>query len=250
MYNALMERKCDYLTIYPGRLYLLMNYLKKSRKKIPRYKAIIVQGNILSGVMKEKLETFFGARLIDTYGSAEFKEIAYTCKKCGNLHINSDIIYPEFIPYDKKNNIYELVLTGLIPNAVPLIRYKTGDLVVKTFNEKCSRNNFDLFTEVVGRKGDVIIFKSRKYYPKQICDFMAGLQGLDLFKVEQKSRNLLVIDLDVNPSRQAGIVNKIKDYFKGFDIEIHNVDFNNLDVNRIITTREKFKFVSGITNKE
>lgn len=253
LYLDLKKERSNYLALYSCTLILLMNFIEEQKLQKLNFDKIIVFGNILSKGFRQKLEEFFNTEVIDLYGLAEFKDVAYECKTCGNYHLNSDILYPEYIPYDLKNNIYELVLTGLMENSIPLIRYKTGDLVIKTKNEFCDCNNFDLFKDIVGRKGDVIRFNNKIYYPKEICDFLLNRINLTIFRLTQMNKTNLELIIPSSQELSERQKSKIKKYFLGFKIKIVGKDltYNKKENAKIIfSSRGKFKFVNGIFNKE
>lgn len=86
--------------------------------------------------MGEHIASRFNAQVFNIYSPPELgcSAMMFECqKKCG-LHIQEDYYYPEIINITDGSNILdghmgELVLTTLSTDAMPIIRYRTGQLV-------------------------------------------------------------------------------------------------------------------------
>ncbi|MGN8832283.1 phenylacetate--CoA ligase family protein [Selenomonas montiformis] len=85
------------------------------------------------------------ARLYDLYGPAELGTagILYQCEAHNGYHIQEDYYYPEIVDFHSDHVIHEpqhmgeLVLTSLAAEAMPLIRYRTGQAAMLE-EEPCS----------------------------------------------------------------------------------------------------------------
>ncbi len=106
-----------------------------SRTKIP-LKALISSGETLNPKNRLAIEKAFGVPVIDIYGSTELKDIAWRCPQGNSYHINMESVFVEIL--DKNGNPTkagepgEVVVTSLTNRAMPLIRYATEDIAVKT----------------------------------------------------------------------------------------------------------------------
>lgn len=94
--------------------------------------AIENNGSFISKREKDLYSKLFNCRIIDHYGCREIWTIAYDCPY-GFLHINSEALYFELVDDDGKkiteNNIIgNIVITSYIQKAMPIIRYRTGDI--------------------------------------------------------------------------------------------------------------------------
>jgi phenylacetate-CoA ligase len=71
-----------------------------------------------------------GCRLLDYYGQAERVAFAYA-QEPGRYRFLPGYAHVELLPMgeDGRDNLYEIVGTGLWNSAMPLVRYRTGDLV-------------------------------------------------------------------------------------------------------------------------
>jgi phenylacetate-CoA ligase len=94
---------------------------------------VISSGADLPDCMRMPIEALFGAPLFNAYGMTEFGVIASECRERKGLHIEPDC-HPEIVDSSGQpiltETIGELVLTRMINSAMPLLRYKTGDLAI------------------------------------------------------------------------------------------------------------------------
>lgn len=106
---------------------------------------------------QEEVMKAFGVKMINEYGAAEAGIIAFECPN-GNMHINMETVIVE-----EENN--EIIITNLISNSFPIIRYKLGDYIELDNNIKCEcgRKHF-IIKEVLGRTGKVI-YGCKERYP-------------------------------------------------------------------------------------
>lgn len=84
---------------------------------------------------REKIESVFKSRLINSYGTRECWNIAYECSE-GYLHLNNDYIKVDIIDEDGKIiNEYEkegnVIITHLVNVDMPLIKYRFDDRAKK-----------------------------------------------------------------------------------------------------------------------
>ena len=136
---------------YPSTIDLLAGMLANSRIS-PRF--ICTGGNSLPPPSRSKITKGFSCPVYDLYGSNEFNLLAWECKKTGNYHINDDGVILEVL----KNNLAvqpgetgEVVATNLHSFAMPIIRYRLGDIVTR--GENCCKCGlpFSTIREIHGR---------------------------------------------------------------------------------------------------
>src|SRR5437879_7494297 len=90
---------------------------------------------------KAKIEAAFGAKAFDLPGLTEIAAWGFECDaRSGLTHVHEDYCYPEVLDEDdrpvKPGEKGELVFTSLYRNAIPLIRYRTRD-IVQVADRKC-----------------------------------------------------------------------------------------------------------------
>ncbi len=82
-------------------------------------------------MLRRRLESAFGAPVLDVYGSTECKEIAWQCPSGAGYHVNMESVVVELLGSDGREvssgETGDVVVTTLTNRAMPLIRYVTGD---------------------------------------------------------------------------------------------------------------------------
>ncbi|WP_456469920.1 phenylacetate--CoA ligase family protein [Caminibacter sp.] len=123
----------------------------------------------------------------EVYGLSEIigPGVAFGCNKGVGLHINEDHFYPEII--DPKTGevlpegeVGELVLTTLTKQALPIIRYRTGD-ITRLYREPCACGRTTVRMESIsGRVDDMLIINGVNVFPSQIEHVIANSEGVTL----------------------------------------------------------------------
>ena len=108
---------------------------------------------------RRKIEGIFGTKVTDRYGCEEVSLIACECERHHGLHINSDSIYVEIERHDESHT-GNLLITDLTNMAMPLIRYRNGDVVTLTDRRcECGRG-LPMIEKVQGRDADYVVAPS------------------------------------------------------------------------------------------
>jgi len=148
---------------------------------------IFTCGELLTPSMRDYLEKVFDTEILDQYGTTEFGKIAWECPQ-GGYHLAEDTVYVEVVDHEGKEvgagEVGQLVLTGLVNETTPLVRYAIGDLV-ETAESDCSCNtSFRRIKDIKGRKKDVFLnSNSELVYPTQVIDILAPLEELLFFQL-------------------------------------------------------------------
>jgi phenylacetate-CoA ligase len=125
--------------------------------------------------MRAELERLWGVRALDFYGLSELigPGVAAECAERAGLHVNEDHFLPEVVdpasgaplPAGAEG---ELVLTGLTKEALPMIRYRTGDVTaLDPAPCRCTRTTVRM-ARIKGRTDDMLIIKGVNVYPSQL----------------------------------------------------------------------------------
>jgi len=128
-----------------------------------------------SDELTAEIEKRWGIKDTENYGMTEIigPGVSGECTEGTGLHINEDMFYPEIIDpkthkglgYGKKG---EMVLTTLIKEGIPMIRFRTKDITV-LYDEKCSCSRTTArMNKVLGRSDDMLIIKGVNVFPSQI----------------------------------------------------------------------------------
>lgn len=147
-------------------LYMLALVFNEKKDHGVSFGAIFSQGENLLPYQRELIEKVFSCKVFDSYGHME-RTVAISQCPHGTYHIHLDYGVAELeepeIPVENSDNgdtcIKEIVGTSLYNRSMPLIRYRTRDLVkVSRSPQECAcRRGFPSVISVLGRDTDVVI---------------------------------------------------------------------------------------------
>ncbi len=121
---------------------------------------------------RRRIETAWGARVIDHHGLTEVGPVSFECWEApGFLHLNEAEYICEVLAPDSDRPVAdgergELVLTNLGRIAHPVLRYRTGDLVVRRSERcLCGRTFARLEGGVLARVDDMVTVRGVNVFP-------------------------------------------------------------------------------------
>ncbi len=124
---------------------------------------------------RKRLENAFGLKAYDSYGLSEMNGpgVAFECPEQDGLHIWIDHYFVEVVDPESGEQLNEgekgeLVLTPLSKEAIPLLRYRTGDLTM-ILQDKCAcGRTHPRIHRIFGRTDDMIVVRGINVFPSQI----------------------------------------------------------------------------------
>ncbi|MCL7415587.1 MAG: phenylacetate--CoA ligase [ANME-2 cluster archaeon] len=143
-----------------------------------------------SDTTRRELEETLDINAYDSYGLSEMfgPGVAFECQEKDGLHIWDDHFLVENLDQDGESvapgERGELVLTSLTKEAMPLIRYRTGDITMVRDDEcPCGRTH-TILEKVVGRSDDMLIVRGINVFPSQIESVLMAIPEVgDQFQV-------------------------------------------------------------------
>ena len=129
-----------------------------------------------SDQMRNSIESLWNLKACDIYGLSEIigPGVAMECLGQNGLHLFSDVFYPEIINSETEQPVEpgeqgELTITTLTKEAIPLIRYRTGDIVKINYEpcKHCGRTS-PRISKILGRTDDMLIIRGINVFPSQI----------------------------------------------------------------------------------
>ncbi len=164
--NQLIKLQPVFIDSYPSSIVVVADYCLANNIKSIRPKAIITSAETLFDHQRNKIEAAFGCRVFDQYGCTE--QAVFVCQcKAGNYHVNPEFGLLEVVDKNGQNvpdgTIGEFVCTGFTNHAMPLIRYKIGELGALS-TKKCECGlHFPVVEKIVGRTDDILITPDGKF---------------------------------------------------------------------------------------
>jgi phenylacetate-CoA ligase len=159
--EALRYYGSEWITGYGSSISALAQYALESGIPPLRLRAAIVSGDTLLPGMRDSIEEFFGCKCYDSYGQCEGVCMAMECA-AGRLHVISGAGIWEIVREDgarcEAGQVGEIVATGLLNDAMPLVRYRLGDYAAWAEEQACSCGNRQpIITHLEGRLDDYLI---------------------------------------------------------------------------------------------
>jgi phenylacetate-CoA ligase len=132
-----------------------------------------------------RIERGWGARVIDHHGLTEVGPISFECwESPGGLHLNEaeyicEVLEPGSASPVADGQRGELVVTNLGRTASPLIRYRTGDIVVRRSDPcRCGRAFARLDGGVLSRADDMVNVRGVNVYPTAVESVVRGFREI------------------------------------------------------------------------
>lgn len=129
--SEIRRRKLRFLEGYPSTMFILAQHILRSGERLP-LQAVFTSSETLHGVQREVIEDAFQCGIYDFYGHAERTIFAAECECHSGKHLAEEYGFTEVVDGDGKpvrpGEVGYLVGTSLHNLAMPLIRYRTGDL--------------------------------------------------------------------------------------------------------------------------
>ncbi|HQW83750.1 MAG TPA: AMP-binding protein [Ferruginibacter sp.] len=162
-------------------------------------KAICIGENIRNAdfslnILGKKITDNWNIKLYSTYASTEMQTAFTECTAMQGGHLQPNLLIVELLDESgqpvKAGEPGEVTITTLGVEAMPLLRYKTGDICMY-FEEPCScgRNSLRL-SPLLGRKKQMIKFKGTTLYPPALFDLLNEMDEIDDFIAEVYSNDV------------------------------------------------------------
>jgi phenylacetate-CoA ligase len=192
----------------------VMEELEEEKTELPDLEIGIFGAETFSDAMKKKLRGGLGIDVYDIYGMTEtggVGTLGMDCPGHDGTHVWEDHYLVEILsPEDQKpaadGEIGELCITALTREALPVIRFRTGDLTRVHSRQKCACGRSHLrIAPIAGRVDDMLIVKGVNFFPKQIEQALMSIPGvLNNYQIilEESSG---VTDVRVNVEAEAGV---------------------------------------------
>jgi phenylacetate-CoA ligase len=193
-YAAALERfRPVYLSGYPSSMYVLADYYRQSGRRAPRLKAALTSAETLLNHQRRAIEEAFTTHVFDQYGQAEMQSFWYECE-AGRMHAHplagvTEILRPDGTPA-APGEMGEVVLTGLVNYAMPLVRYRVGD-TARFATESCPCGRGMPVIEEIGGRLDDFIYTRERGFLGRLDPVLKGVRNIVESQLEQESLDVL-----------------------------------------------------------
>jgi len=148
-----------------------------------------------SEAMRAQIEAALPLKALDIYGLSEIIGPGVSCECVeaqAGLHVNSDHFLVEVVDPDSGRPLGpgergELVFTTVTKQAMPVVRYRTGDLAALDPSPCACGRTLPRMSKVTGRKDDMLVLRGVNVYPSEV-------EAVLLAEPAVGSHYLLVVD--------------------------------------------------------
>ena len=153
----------------------------------PELKIGIFGAETFSDEMRNKFESRTGIKTYDIYGMTETGGVGTTGMDCAahnGIHVWEDQYITEIVDPQTGKTVPDgvdgdVVITSLTREAIPVLRFRTGDISHIISREKCSCGRTSLrLARISGRLDDMMIIKGVNFFPKQVEQALLEIPGV------------------------------------------------------------------------
>jgi len=181
--------------------------------------------------MRDEIEEKLGIQALNIYGLTEVigPGVSNECLEEQNgAHVFEDHFLVEVIdPHTGESlppgETGELVFTTLTREALPVIRYRTGDIAsLHPAPCRCGRT-FVRMSRVVGRTDDMLIIRGINVFPSQVESALVGLRELSPHYQLIVTRDRTLDELEVKVESSEGFAKQLGGSFTGEESEVQEL---------------------------
>jgi phenylacetate-CoA ligase len=245
-WDSIFRYHPKYLITVPSFLLKMIDYAEKhgiDYKNSSVYGAVCIGESIKNqdftdNILSQKIKEKWNIKLFSTYASTEMSTAFTECEQQIGGHQHPELIITEILD-DEENPVKEgesgeLTITTLGVEAIPLLRFKTGDMVKAHYQPcLCGRTTMRL-GPVVGRKQQMIKYKGTTLYPPAMNDILNDFNNILCYQIVIQSNEIgldeIIIKLSTD-SDSENFVNEVRDHFRAklrVSPKIEVIDFDVL----------------------
>jgi phenylacetate-CoA ligase len=130
-HNALQRYQPKIIQAYARSAVLFARYLQEQNLTAYRPHAIVTSAEVLEPADRELLESVFGCQVFNRYGCREVSVLASECEAHSGLHVMAEGLFLEIETPSgpaRPGEVGAILVTDLLNHAMPLIRYRIGDM--------------------------------------------------------------------------------------------------------------------------
>jgi phenylacetate-CoA ligase len=217
-----------YLYGYSSSLHVLAEYVLAHGIDLSAacIKTAITTSDMLYPFMRETIAKAFHCGVSTEYGSREGSFIAHQCPE-GSLHVHSDRVWVEILCGGRPaqpGEPGEIVISVLDALAMPLLRYRTGDIGSWSADSCACGRPFPCLATLEGRSDDLLIGRGGRFVHSQtIIYYLRSTENIERFRILQDDFDRLRIQVVLaDPAASVplpGIQRSISDVF-GYPVNV------------------------------
>jgi len=229
VWEALRRARPRLVQGHPSTLFALAGYV--ARSGLPGagvFRTFESTGEMLTQKQRERIEGTFRCRVINRYGAAEFGVMAHELASGpqGRLRVVDSLVYPEVLPMSEADPPFpdgeprsgeriigsgELIFTSLRNLAMPLIRYRMGDMGTLT-----EEPTGWWLSHLVGRVHDVVTVGGVTYPTHFLQDVIDRYGYVENMQIAMRNGQVVEVRLVLStPSQGEYVLHEFARHFPG-----------------------------------
>lgn len=228
-WDSILENQPKYLIAVPSFLLKIIEYAEANDIDYQgsSVQAVVCIGEALrnqdlsDSILAEKIKAKWNIQLYSTYASTEMSTAFTECEFQKGGHHHPELIITEVLDDNNQpvseGELGELTITTLGVEAMPLLRFKTGDMV-QFFSEKCPcGRNTQRVGPVLGRKEQMIKYKGTTIYPPAIYDLLKFFDQIQLYLIELYTNEIgndEILIRVASADTSSEFLNQVKEYLQ------------------------------------
>ena len=244
-WDSIFRYQPKYLITVPSFLLKMIDYAEKhgiDYKNSSVYGAVCIGESIKNqdftdNILSQKIKEKWNIQLYSTYASTEMSTAFTECEHQVGGHQHPELIITEILDDEgnavKDGESGELTITTLGVEALPLLRFKTGDLVKAHYEPcQCGRNTMRL-GPVVGRKQQMIKYKGTTLYPPAMNDILNDFEGILCYQIVIQSNEIGLDEIIIKLSTERedeSFEGEVRDHFRAKLRVSPKIEMVNFDI--------------------
>lgn len=235
--DRLLELKPKVIIARASHLLRMAEFFGKPRGD-STVKVVNCTSESFTDVAARKLEETFGGKVIHSLGSADAGTVGSECRFQRGMHLNEDWAVYEVLkdgepvgPGEKG----ELVATVLCNDAMPLVRYATGDTVELAEGGTCDcGSSMVRVRKMHGRKEDWLRTAEGSMLSSfEVAEYLEGALGMKDYQVVQRGVGRFVVQTTDPSTTEKTLAVPLREYLAGLvgvDVELTFAEMSREDL--------------------
>ncbi len=190
--------------------------------------------------MRERIEEEMGIKAYNIYGTSELSGPMFTeCTEQDGIHVWSDLALVEIIDQETGQPVPdgvegEMVVTILQKEALPIIRYRTGDITSIDRSPCLCGRTHPRIARLSGRVDDMLIIRGINVFPSQVEHTLLGIPEVSSHFMIEVDRigalDKMLVKVELNPEAFSDKINDILDIRRKVGYTLKNMLNVSVDV--------------------
>jgi phenylacetate-CoA ligase len=214
-YVAMLQRFRPALVVgYATALWFIAERLLARGVRLPGLRGVISTAELLPPQKRDVIERGFGTTVLDRYGCGEMKDMAQQCGRSPYSHVSVDTVLLEFLDGDRpvpSGTLGEIVATNLNNYAMPLVRYRLGDLGTAVDDRCPCGRGLPLMSVAAGRVFELLTLPNgRRVHGAVIDHMMYAHRGIRKYQLVQETPRRVVCRIVRTSEFGPDVVDRIR----------------------------------------